>query len=151
MGKRLILIIILFISILLLPLPLYARGGFKGGGFGKLKGGGLGGVKRSGGGKYDVLGSLFGDSGDYLPPAAKSHGILSIMVKSQDAEIYVNGRFIGRAKDFKGPALVSVPAGKHVVEFRYDGLVIPTQEFNVIPSSTTFIVRDKFELNAKSP
>jgi hypothetical protein len=45
-------------------------------------------------------------------------GSLRLEVKPPEAEIFVDGNFIGRGKDFSGPATVQVSPGGHVVEFR---------------------------------
>lgn len=59
---------------------------------------------------------------DPYPSAARSsYGDLEIQATPGDVEIYVDGRFIGLASDFKGPAVFLVPSGSHVVEFRYNG------------------------------
>jgi len=55
------------------------------------------------------------------PSAAAPQGFLRLEVKPSDAEIYVDGNFIGRGRDFPGPALVSVWPGGHLVEFRFQG------------------------------
>ncbi|MBI2486763.1 MAG: hypothetical protein HYW01_07370 [Deltaproteobacteria bacterium] len=134
-GKKLNTIILLALIFMLL-VPLSARGQFG----------------TSGSGRRGSLGlpwgwlivSLLGGSSYNTPnviPADKSHGILQIKVETQDAEIYVDSRFIGRARDFKGPAMVSVPSGKHVAEFKYNGLSFAAVNVDVVPNSTTFIVR----------
>jgi hypothetical protein len=51
------------------------------------------------------------------PPTA-DQGHLRIEVKPPEAEIFVDGNFIGRGKDFSGPAAVQVAPGGHLVEFR---------------------------------
>lgn len=91
-----------------------------------------------------LITELFGGSSHNTPnltPAAKSHGILSIKVETGDAEIYIDGRFIGRARDFKGPAMVSVPSGKHLVEVKDNDSSFPAADVDIVPNSTTFIVR----------
>jgi hypothetical protein len=51
------------------------------------------------------------------PPTAEQ-GYLRLEVKPPEAEIFVDGKFIGRGKDFSGPATVQVSPGGHLVEFR---------------------------------
>ena len=58
---------------------------------------------------------------DAPQPNSQSYGNLEIHVAPENAEIYVDGRFIGQANDFQGPAVLSVPEGTHIVEFRYNG------------------------------
>ena len=57
---------------------------------------------------------------DY-PDPEQSYGDLEIQASPEDVEVYVDGRFIGFAGDFEGRAVVLVPSGNHVVEFRYNG------------------------------
>jgi len=155
-------ITIVLLSVLLVPLPLYARsGGGGGGGFGRGGGGGGGGLGRGGGGGgglgrggfnaprgsggTTLFDSLFGGSSEpaasKLTPAAESHGILQIKLNKQDAEIYVDGRFIGLASDFNGLAMVSAPSGKHVVEFKSNGSSLQVDHLDIIPGSVAFIER----------
>lgn len=132
MVKKLNTIILLALIFILL-VPLSARGQF-----------GTSGRSRSSLPLGWIIVSLFGGSSNNTPnltPADKSHGILSIKAETQDAEIYIDGRFIGRARDFKGPAMVSVPSGKHVVEFKYDDSSFPAVNVDVVPGSVAFIVR----------
>ena len=149
MIRKLNLITIIFISMLLMPLPLYAIGGGHGG-FGGHGFGHDGGFHQ---GHFDhghlhhdhfsssfFLGVGFGalalspfviypyytyphyvDPYASYPSAGQSYGDLEINVTPEDVEIYVDGRFIGLAKDFKGPVIAAVPSGSHVVEFRYNG------------------------------
>jgi hypothetical protein len=51
------------------------------------------------------------------PPTAEQ-GYLRLEVKPPEAEIFVDGNFIGRGKDFSGPAALQVAPGDHLVEFR---------------------------------
>jgi hypothetical protein len=51
------------------------------------------------------------------PPTAEQ-GYLRLEVKPPEAEIFVDGNFIGRGKDFSGPAAIQVAPGGHLVEFR---------------------------------
>ncbi|MBI2486764.1 MAG: PEGA domain-containing protein [Deltaproteobacteria bacterium] len=178
--RKITLVITILVSILLIPLPLYARGGH-GGGHGGFGGHGFGGHTSFGhGGFHSGFGGHgfggFGHGGFHTghfghghffghhhhghffpsfflgvgfgalalspfviypyypypypyyvypyasyPPTAQSYGDLEIQVAPEEVEIYVDGRFIGLARDFKGPAIVSVPSGSHVVEFRYGG------------------------------
>jgi hypothetical protein len=62
--------------------------------------------------------------GTYVPqhpsgPAAQ--GFLRLEVRPPEAEIYVDGLFIGHGRNFSGPTLVPVWPGGHLVEFRYRG------------------------------
>jgi hypothetical protein len=139
MVKKLHCITIVLLSALLVPLPLYAR---KGGGFGR------GGFNTPQGSPGRSLSSLFGGSSSAtsptsftLTPAAESHGILQITLRKQDAEIYIDGRFVGLANNFNGTALVSVPAGKHVVEFRYQDASLRAAHLDIAPGSVTVIER----------
>ena len=74
-------------------------------------------------------------------PVEASYGTLQIQVEPPEVEILVDGRFVGRALDFRGPTLVSVPAGNHVVEFRLAGLITSTQIY-VGPGSTSVVTRN---------
>ncbi|MGE5443089.1 MAG: hypothetical protein ACM3SR_00605, partial [Ignavibacteriales bacterium] len=56
-----------------------------------------------------------------VTPDNQSYGDLEIHVTPENAETYVDGRFIGQANDFQGPAILSVPEGTHMIEFRYNG------------------------------
>jgi hypothetical protein len=51
-------------------------------------------------------------------PPRGEQGYLRLGVKPPEAEIFVDGNFIGRGKDFSGPATVQVSPGGHLVEFR---------------------------------
>ena len=144
MIRKLNLIIIMFIAMLLMSLPLHAqrgRGGFGGRGSGPRSGIGIGGLG-------SLILSIFGGSSyttDDFTPAAKSHGILQIKVTKKEAEIYkdakiyVDGRFIGLVRDFKESAIVSVPLGYHVLEFRYNGSSDPANVY-VTRGRTTSVV-----------
>lgn len=81
--------------------------------------------------------------------AAQSYGDLEIQVAPEDVEIYVDGRFIGLARDFKEPAMVSVLSGNHVVEFRYNGSSSTTNVY-VVPGSTS-VVSGEFKPNPQYP
>jgi hypothetical protein len=49
-------------------------------------------------------------------------GYLRLEVNPADAEIYVDGHFIGRGSDPSGPFIVPVAPGGHRVEFRAGGI-----------------------------
>jgi hypothetical protein len=122
--RKLSFITVIFISILLMSLSLYAgerRRGVRGGGAGM------------------GLGSAITAGSSDLSPAAESHGILSLKVSTQDAEMYVDGRFIGLARDFKGPAVVSAPSGDHEIEFRYNGLSYKTNAHTTRARTTSLV------------
>jgi hypothetical protein len=205
MVRKLNLIIIMFISMLLMPLPLYARGG-AGGGHGGFGGHGFGGHGSFGGHRFSGNGGFGGHGGFhtghfghgdfghfdhgrfhhhhhghfeeedflfasglflgfdlaaiiplavypyYYPPYydypyEQPYGDIEILVTPEDAQIYVDGRFIGQAKDFSGPAMVSVSSGTHIVEFRYNGLSSSTSVI-VAPDSRS-VVQQHFSNNPK--
>jgi len=75
------------------------------------------------------------------PPATQPYGDLEIQVTPEDVEIYVEGRFIGLARDFKGFARVLVPSGSHVVEFRYRGSSYSIRVY-VAPGLTSVVSGD---------
>jgi len=122
-----------------LPLPLYAQ---KGGGFGGRGFGGRGSGGRGGDVGLGIRLPWFrppsSDISD-LSPVAEGHGVLLINITTKDAEIYIDGRFIGRARGFKGPVMVSVPKGEHLVEFRDSSF--QAADIDVVPGSTVYIVR----------
>jgi hypothetical protein len=76
-----------------------------------------------------------------IPPPVVSYGSLRIEVQPVDVEIIVNGRFIGVAGDFQGPAVVEVAPGSHVVEFRLAGYQTYTQVY-VAAGSLSVVNRD---------
>jgi hypothetical protein len=55
------------------------------------------------------------------PSAAAAQGWLRLEVKPPEAEIYVDGRLIGRGRDLPSATVVPVWPGGHVVEFRWQG------------------------------
>lgn len=85
------------------------------------------------------LGSAITGSSSSFAAVADSHGVLSPKVTTQDAEMYVDGRFIGLTGDFKGPAVISVPSGDHVIEFKYNGLSYKTNA-HITQGRTTSLV-----------
>jgi hypothetical protein len=72
-------------------------------------------------------------------PAPPPNAVLQIDVTPDEAEIFVDGRRIGQAKEFRGPAMVPVVAGPHIVEFSWRGLSIATNV--MVPPQTTVPVR----------
>lgn len=73
----------------------------------------------------------------YPPPS----GALQIDVTPEDTEIFVDGRPIGLAKEFRGPAVVPVAAGQHLVEFHWRGFSV-TNHIMVPPQATVPLRRD---------
>lgn len=127
MIRKLTFVTIILISMLLLSLPSHGQ------------------RRRGGGSNFPLgwaiveLGSAITGSSSSVAPVADSHGVLSLKVTTQDAEMYVDGRFIGLARDFKGPAVVSVPSGDHVIEFKYNGLSYKTNA-HITRGRTTSLV-----------
>ncbi len=80
-------------------------------------------------------------SAPYPPQPPASNASLQIEVAPEDAEIVVDGRRIGLAKDFHGPALVPVVAGPHLVELHWRGFSI-ANNIMVSPQTTVLIKRD---------
>lgn len=75
------------------------------------------------------------------PPYPPPSGTLQIEVMPEDAEIFVDGRRIGLAKEFRGPSVVSVVAGFHLVEFHWRGFSV-TSHIVVPPQTTVPLRRD---------
>jgi hypothetical protein len=75
----------------------------------------------------------------YGPPPSPPNATLQIEATPGDTEIAVDGRRIGQAKDFHGPAVVPVAAGPHLVEFHDRGLSVATSV--VVPPQATVSVR----------
>lgn len=73
----------------------------------------------------------------YSPPS----GALWIEVTPEDAEIFVDGRRIGLAKEFRGLSVVPVVAGFHLVGFHWRGFSV-TNHIVVPPQSTVPLRRD---------
>jgi osmotically inducible lipoprotein OsmB len=71
----------------------------------------------------------------YPPPS----GVLQIDVTPEDTEIFLDGRRIGLAKEFRGPAVVPVAAGPHLVEFHWTGFSVTSQI--MVPPETTVPLR----------
>lgn len=71
----------------------------------------------------------------------QTYGDLKIAAIPEEVEIYVDGRFIGRANDFKEAALVLISSGTHVVEFRYKSLISSTK-VSVEPDTESFVGKD---------
>ncbi len=80
-------------------------------------------------------------SASYPPQPPAPNASLQIEVTPEDAEIVVDGRRIGLAKDFHGPALVPVVAGPHLVELHWSGFSI-ANNIMVSPQTTVLIKRD---------
>src|SRR5574337_841512 len=73
----------------------------------------------------------------YPPPG----GSLRIEVTPEDAEIFVDGRRIGLAKEFRGPSAVPVAAGFHLVELHWRGFSV-TNHIMVPPQAMVPLRRD---------
>jgi hypothetical protein len=75
----------------------------------------------------------------YGPPPPSPNATLQIEATPGETEIVVDGRRIGQANEFRGPAVVPVAAGPHLVEFHDRGLSVVTSV--VVPPDTTVSVR----------
>jgi len=79
----------------------------------------------------------------YASPYARQPGpanaALQIEATPGETEIVVDGRRIGLASDFQGPAVVPVPAGPHVVEFRWEGFSVMSHI--VVPYGATIPIK----------
>lgn len=63
---------------------------------------------------------------------------LQIEVTPLEAEIWVDGRYVGLARDFAGPAILYVAPGNHVVEIRLYGQSV-TSYVKVAPGATSVV------------
>ena len=77
----------------------------------------------------------------YGPPPSPPNATLQIEATPGDTEIAVDGRRIGQAKDFHGPAVVPVAAGPHLLELHWRGFSIANQ-IMVSPQTTVLIRRN---------
>jgi hypothetical protein len=75
----------------------------------------------------------------YGPPPHSPNATLQIEATPGETEIVVDGRRVGLAKEFRGPAIVPVTAGPHLVEFHDRGLSVATSV--LVPARTTVSVR----------
>ena len=75
----------------------------------------------------------------YGPPPSPPNATLQIEAMPGETEIVVDGRRVGQAKEFRGPAMVPVAAGPHLVEFHDRGLSVATNV--MVPAQTTVSVR----------
>ncbi len=54
--------------------------------------------------------------------AVGNEGLLKIVAEPASAEVYVDGNFVGRARDFNGnPGLLRLTHGTHTIELEKDG------------------------------
>ena len=77
----------------------------------------------------------------YASPSSPPNASLQIEVLPGDTEIIVDGRRIGLASDFRGPAVVPVAAGQHLVELSWRGFSI-INSIPVSPQTTVLIKRN---------
>lgn len=75
------------------------------------------------------------------PPYPPPGGALQIEVMPEDTEIFIDGRRVGLAKEFRGPGVVPVVAGPHLVEFQWTGFSV-TSQIMVPPQTTVLLRRD---------
>jgi len=77
----------------------------------------------------------------YGPPPSPPNATLQIEAMPGETEIAVDGRRIGQAKEFRGPAVVPVAAGPHLLELHWRGFSIANQ-IMVSPQTTVLIRRN---------
>ena len=63
---------------------------------------------------------------------------LHIDITPAEAEIWVDGRYVGLARDFSGPAILYVAPGSHLVEVKLHGQ-ISTAQITVAPGATSVV------------
>ncbi|MDD5559820.1 glycine zipper domain-containing protein [Candidatus Methylomirabilis sp.] len=80
------------------------------------------------------------------PPYPPPSGTLQIEVTPEDAEIFVDGRRVGLAKELRGPGVVPVVAGFHLVELHWRGFSVTSHI--VVPPQTTVLLRRDLEPSA---
>ncbi|MGH7429962.1 MAG: PEGA domain-containing protein, partial [Candidatus Methylomirabilaceae bacterium] len=85
----------------------------------------------------------------YPAPPGPATATLQIEATPGETEIVVDGRRIGLAREFQGPALVPVAAGPHVVEFRWEGFSVMSQV--VVPTGATIPIRRDLAPSASLP
>jgi hypothetical protein len=73
---------------------------------------------------YPVVPVPLADDGAIVSPspAHTRWGYLRVEVRPEEAEIYVDGEFVGRGRDFSGAAVIPVAPGGHRLELRADEL-----------------------------
>jgi hypothetical protein len=78
----------------------------------------------------------------YAPTRPVGTAILQIVVAPLQAEIYLNGRYIGRAEEYRDAVVqLSISPGQHVVELRY-GTISHTHTIQA-EAGTTSVVQDR--------
>jgi Glycine zipper len=79
-------------------------------------------------------------------PYQQPSGTLQIEVTPEDAGIFVDGRRIGLAKEFRGSSVVPVVAGFHLVEFHWRRFSVANHI--VVPPQTTVPIRRDLAVSA---
>ena len=79
-------------------------------------------------------------TGDTAPPPPYAP-TLQLQVTPGNTEISIDGRLVGLAQEFYGPARVPVEAGPHVVELSWRGFSV-TETIVASPWATVLIQRD---------
>ncbi len=85
----------------------------------------------------------------YASPPGPATATLEIEATPGETEIVVDGKRIGLVKEFRGPALVPVAAGPHVVEFRWKGFSVMSQV--VVPYGATIPIKRDLAPSASLP
>jgi hypothetical protein len=69
-----------------------------------------------------------------VTPGPTNSGGVSFEVNPSDAQIYVDGRYIGVAENFDGTKQpLTLPSGQHRIELRAEGYQVVTFDVNVVP------------------
>jgi len=85
----------------------------------------------------------------YARPPGPANAALQIEATPGETEIVIDGRRIGLARDFHGPALVPVAAGPHDVEFRWDGFSVMSHV--AVPYGATIPIKRDLAPSASLP
>jgi hypothetical protein len=69
-----------------------------------------------------------------VTPGPTNSGGVSFEVNPSDAQVFVDGRYIGVAESFDGTKQpLTLPAGQHRIELRAEGFQVVTFDVNVVP------------------
>jgi hypothetical protein len=157
LNKILLFVFALALLVPALPAAAQSRGGHGGGGRGGGGGGHFGGGHFGGGGRggrvfigvgggwgwgywgwpgwYGYYGPGYGyyDEGRVYGPSSR-YAVIDTDISPEEAEVYLDGRYIGTADDFDGyPDYLYLQPGRYRIEFRLDGYQTLTRQIEARP------------------